>query len=240
MTGDGFDIINLILLIVAVVVLWRLRSVLGRRTGHERPPYDPYSRREQSSPPSDAAGSEKGSDNVVSLPGATPRPDAADRAGAASAFTQDASVAQSLTEITLADRNFDPSGFVQGARAAHEMIVTAFAQGNRADLKPLLTKDVYAGFEGAISEREANNQTVELHYIGLNSADIVGASLEGRRARVTVKFVSEQTTCTKNPDGVVVAGDPVTVRTITDVWTFERDVKSSDPNWELAATGAED
>lgn len=233
--GDGLNLLNLILLIIAIVVFWKLRSVLGRRTGHERPRYDSYSGGENAS---GSANAGDGNDKVVQLP--TARNAEAQQPGPAqmSGVEANSPLAQKLTEISLADRSFDPDGFLQGAKGAHEMIVTAFAAGDRQTLKPLLAKDVYESFEGAITDREHANRTTELHYVGLESADLVDAEMQGRNARVTVKFVSEQTTCTRNEDGVVVQGDPVTVRRVTDVWTFERDTRSRDPNWELVATDA--
>jgi predicted lipid-binding transport protein (Tim44 family) len=233
--SSGYDIINLILLVIAVVVFLKLRSVLGRRTGHERPPYDPYSA-------SDNKGGETDQGNVINLPGArtkAPAPEQpASRPEDMPGVEAGSAIAQQLTEITLADRRFDAGEFLSGAKLAYEMIVTAFAAGDRETLKPLLAPDVYESFEGAITARESRGETVEMTFVGLKSADFAGAALTGNQARITVKFVSELTSCTKNADGVVIEGDPVTVREITDVWTFERDVTDRDPNWQLVATGS--
>lgn len=241
---DGLNLLNIILLAIAVGVFLKLRSVLGRRTGHERPPYDPYS------------GDAGGNDKVVTLP---KRPRAEGDAGAR---TVDAAgdpfasedgrnrwrgiaepgtpLASGLDAIANADRYFDAEGFLSGACSAYEMIVTAFAEGDRETLKPLLSPDVYASFEGAIKEREAKGLTIEQSFIGIEKATLSSAALEGSRARLAVSFRSKLTSCTKNSDGVVIEGDPVTVREVTDLWTFERDVKSRDPNWKLVATGASD
>ncbi|ABS62868.1 import inner membrane translocase subunit Tim44 [Parvibaculum lavamentivorans DS-1] len=243
---DGLNLLNIILLAIAVGVFLKLRSVLGRRTGHERPPYDPYS--ENPAP---------GNDKVVTLPkrGRTDAPasGARDRvidaagdpfANAGARFrwrgvTEEGSpLAGALDAIADADRTFDTESFLSGARMAYEMIVTAFAAGDRATLKPLLSDDVYASFEGAISAREKAGLQIDQSFIGIDKAAITGGSLDGTRARLTVSFRSELTSSTKNSDGVVVEGDPVTVREITDVWTFERDLRNRDPNWKLVATGA--
>ena len=241
---DGLNLLNIILLAIAVGVFLKLRSVLGRRTGHERPPYDPYS------------GDAGGNDKVVTLP---KRPRAEADAGARSVdaagdpFAGEAGrnrwhglaeagspLGAGLDAIAAADRHFDPDGFLSGARSAYEMIVTAYAEGDRATLKPLLSEDVYKSFEGAMNERDAKGLKVEQSFIGIEKASLASASLEASRARLAVSFRSKLTSCTKNADGVVIEGDPVTVREVTDLWTFERDVKSRDPNWKLVATGASD
>jgi predicted lipid-binding transport protein (Tim44 family) len=231
--SSDYSILNLILLVVAVVVFLKLRSVLGRRTGHERPPFDPYSAQDQSA--------ENESGNVINLPGAK-TPDAGAPAGAAPraipGVEPGSEIDQQLTELTLADRRFDGGEFLSGAKLAYEMIVTAFAAGDRSGLQPLLAPEVFESFEGAISAREKRGETIEMSFVGLKSADFAKALVNGNQSLVTVKFVSEQTSSTKNDDGVVIEGDPVTVREITDVWTFERDITSRDPNWHLVATGS--
>jgi predicted lipid-binding transport protein (Tim44 family) len=118
------------------------------------------------------------------------------------------------------------------------MIVTAFAQSDRTTLKNLLAPDVYDGFVSAIAEREARQQTSELTFVGIEDAKLSGAELEGQTARISVRFVAELITCTRDKDGNVVEGDPTEVQTIRDVWTFARDVSSRDPNWKLVATEA--
>jgi len=237
---DGLNLLNIILLAIAVGVFLKLRSVLGRRTGHERPPYDPYS--------------EGGNDKVVTLP-KRPREGAArDRVvdAAGDPFATGSSVpnrwrgiaepasdrAVKLDRVAAADRDFDGEGFLGGARSAYEMIVTAFAKGDRATLRPLLSDEVYKSFDGALAEREKQGLTVDQSFIGIDKATIADASVDGSRVRVTVSFASKLTSCTKNADGVVIEGDPVTIREVTDIWTFERDARSRDPNWQLVATGA--
>ncbi len=236
--SSDFSIINLILLVIAVVVFLKLRSVLGRRTGEERRPFDPYTAHEQSQ--------ENDKDNVINLPGAR-SPDAA-RDTAPDAAPEPAprkirgiepgsEIEQQLTELTLADRRFDGDEFLNGAKLAYEMIVTAFAAGDRTTLQPLLAPEVFESFNGAIDAREGRGDTIEMSFVGLKSANFVKALVNGNQALVTVKFVSEQTSSTKNEEGVVIEGDPVTVREVVDVWTFERDITSRDPNWHLVATG---
>ncbi len=231
--NSDFSIINLILLVVAVVVFLKLRSVLGRRTGDERRPFDPYAAHEQSQ--------DNDKDNVINLPGSrapeAPREAAEPAPRKIHGVKPGSEIEQQLTELTLADRRFDGDEFLGGAKLAYEMIVTAFAAGDRTTLQPLLAAEVFDSFNGAIDAREKRGETVEMSFIGLKSADFVKALVNGNQSLITVKFVSEQTSSTKNQDGVVIEGDPVTVREVVDVWTFERDITSRDPNWHLVATG---
>lgn len=231
------DVITIIFLVLAVVVFLRLRSVLGRRTGHERPPFDPYSSQERENGADPAT---PGDDNVIPLPGqGTPQ---AGTAPATSSATLDkvapegSALNDALRQILSVDRSFDPQGFLQGARGAYEMIVTAFAAGDRKTLKNLLSKDVYEGFVAAISDRESRGETIESTFVGIEKAEIVEAALKGSTAQVTVRFRSELISATRDRDGAIVDGDPNAVSDVTDIWTFARDTTSRDPNWRLVAT----
>lgn len=232
---DVFDIYTIIFLALAVFIFLRLRSVLGQRTGRERPPFDPYAARD-SRPAAN--------DKVVTLPGRGPetaaRPiepqDTADRwKGIAEGGTP---VASGLDAIAAADRSFDAQEFLGGARGAYEMIVTAFATGDRRSLKNLLSREVYDGFEAAIRDRESKGETVENRFVSLDTAEISGAELRGNTAQVTTRFVSQLITVTRDKSGNVIEGNPEKVSEVTDVWTFARDVTSRDPNWKLVATEA--
>jgi predicted lipid-binding transport protein (Tim44 family) len=116
------------------------------------------------------------------------------------------------------------------------MIVGAYAQGDTATLRPLLADDVYENFAAAIRARQQARQTLETTLVGIKSADLVEARMDGRNAIVTVKFVSEQINVTRNAEGAVVEGDPQQIAAVTDVWTFSRNTRSRDPNWLLVAT----
>jgi len=231
---DVFDIYTIIFLALAIFIFIRLRSVLGQRTGRERPPYDPYSR-DARAPANDG--------KVVTLPTrnsseAASRSDEenADRwKGIAPAGSP---VAAGLDAIAASDRSFDAKHFVAGARAAYEMIVTAFAAGDRKTLKGLLSREVYEGFETAIKDREARGETVENKFVALDTADIIAADLRNSTAQVTVRFVSQLISATRDKAGEVIDGSPDKVTEVTDVWTFARDVSARDPNWKLVATEA--
>jgi predicted lipid-binding transport protein (Tim44 family) len=233
---DVFDIYTIIFLALAVFIFLRLRSVLGQRTGRERPPYDPYSAREPVRP---------ASEKVVTLPNRAPEaaaqksaelPPLAERWKDVAA--PGSAVAAGLDAIVAADANFDPKHFLTGARAAYEMIVNAYAQGDRRTLKDLLSREVYDGFNAAIDAREHRGEAVETRFVSIDQADITAAELRQRTAQVTVRFVSQLITVTRDKEGKVVDGNAEKVSEVTDVWTFARDVSARDPNWKLVATEA--
>jgi predicted lipid-binding transport protein (Tim44 family) len=233
---DVFDIYTIIFLALAVFIFLRLRSVLGQRTGRERPPYDPYTSARESAP-RPAPG-----DNVVALPGRVPEPAPkpaepvvpADRwKGVAEAGSP---VALGLDAIARDDAEFDATHFVTGARAAYEMIVTAYAAGDSKQLRGLLGREVFESFDAAIRGREQRNETVETRFVAINSADVIGAEMRAKTAQITVRFVSQLVSVTRDRNGAVIDGAPDKVTDVTDVWTFARDITSRDPNWKLVAT----
>jgi predicted lipid-binding transport protein (Tim44 family) len=231
---DVFDIYTIIFLALAVFIFLRLRSVLGQRTGRERPPYDPYT----SAPPVRPAG-----ENVVALPNRTPEAAAQTPAEPAERWKGVAemgtAIASGLDAIAAAAPDFDAKHFLTGARAAYEMIVNAYAEGDRRTLKNLLSREVYDGFEAAISDREKRGETVESRFVSIDNASITAAELRGRNAQVTVRFQSKLVSVTRDKNGNVIDGNADKVTDVTDVWTFARDVSSRDPNWKLVATEAE-
>jgi predicted lipid-binding transport protein (Tim44 family) len=231
-----FDIYTIIFLALAVVIFLRLRNVLGRRTGNERPPFDPYSRRDQSRP-------EAKDDTVISLPrrdreapASAPEIEGTAIARVQTATAPGTSTAEALKFIASADRSFDPQQFLGGARGAYEMVVTAYAEGDRKVLKQLLSKEVYDGFVSAITQREGRQETIEFKFVGIDKADITAAAMKNGTAQVTVRFQSKLVSATHDKTGAVIDGDPVHVGDVTDIWTFARDVNSRDPNWKLIAT----
>ncbi|MEX0852106.1 MAG: Tim44/TimA family putative adaptor protein [Bauldia sp.] len=233
------DITTIIFLAIAVVIFLRLRNVLGRRTGSERPPFDRYSRRE---PQPGAAG-----ETVINLPRPTTARDARtpDIETAAEERIKviapaGSSLHQALKSVAVADRTFDPDAFSAGARTAYEMIVTAFAEGDRKILKQLLSKEVYDGFVAAIGQRESRGETIEFKFVGIDRAEITGANAKGNTVQITVRFLSKLISATRDKSGKVTDGDPVHVGDVTDIWTFARETASRDPNWKLVATESVD
>lgn len=236
-TSDIFDLTNILLIGVAVLIFFRLRSVLGRKTGEERPRFDPYA-------PGTAQSQDRDS-NVVPLP-RTPvrmpesRPESASKSvdERLSGLPAESPALPPLRDIATADQSFEITGFFKGAKAAYETVVTAYAHGDRETLRGLLSPEVYDSFNSVIAERESREETTEFSFVGILSADITDASLAGQIARVTVQFVSELVTAVRDRMGNVVEGDVKSVRRVTDLWTFERDVRSPNPNWRLVATNS--
>ena len=228
-----FDIYTIIFLALAVFIFLRLRSVLGQRTGRERPPYDPISARDIR--PS-------ANENVVALPGRAPDTKPAEPVEPVDRWKGVAepgsALAVGLDAVAREDKTFDPKGFLAGGRAAYEMIVTAFASGDRRQLRDLLGREVFESFEAAIRERDQRGETVETRFVSIDSAEITGAEVRARTAQITVRFVSQLVSVTRDRTGTVIDGNPDRVTTVTDVWTFARDITSRDPNWKLVATEA--
>lgn len=222
--GDLSQYADIILFaMIAAFLVLRLRSVLGRRTGTDRR-RDMFMRQAEAS-----------RDKVVALGQrrpAIPKPPAPAAAAPADA------VAAGLARIHAADPGFDAGEFLSGARGAFEIVVAAFAAGDKQRLRPLLDDDVYVPFAAAIDERQASGETMESRIVALKHLDIVEAAMAGSNARVTVKIVSDQINVLRAHDGSVVDGDPQSPTEKTDFWSFVRDTRSDDPNWVLVATSS--
>jgi predicted lipid-binding transport protein (Tim44 family) len=223
-----FDII--LFAMVAAFLILRLRSVLGRRTGHEKRP-DSFVRPTDPRP-AERVGDKTGN-NVIPLGARGP----ATQPPLPTTTPADA-VAAGIERLRSVDPGFEPAAFLEGARTAFEMIVAAFAAGDRIRLRPLLSDEVYKPFSDAIDEREAASETLETRILNLKSIDIAEVALAGRIARVTVKFVSDQINVLRAHDGSIVDGHPDEPAEKTDFWTFARDTRSSDPNWVLVTTAS--
>lgn len=245
--------------IVAVFLGWKLYSVLGRRTGHERR-IDPFA---QPTPPEAKKGEapnrpravERDDDAPVQIGSRTPtlrpnlrpvetRPEPVaggmlprDRRQLEAEIAQaPESLRAGLDAIRAADPAFDPIEFVGGAKIAFEMILEAFAAGDAKALQPLLAGDVYASFEAAIQERQRLGHRLKTTLVGITHVEIAGAELKDRQALMTLKFTTEQISVTEDSAGQVIEGDPTHVDVLIDIWTFARDTTSRDPNWQLVAT----
>jgi predicted lipid-binding transport protein (Tim44 family) len=200
---------------VAAFLVLRLRSILGKRQGFERPA-------EAAPPQAVGAGPGRVIDAVAEPTGERVVPEPATVTG------------QALMQMTQIDRSFQPAQFLGGAETAFRMIVGAFAAGDRVTLRNLLADETYRGFEGAITAREAAGETQHTDIHAIPHAAIEAAELRGQTALITVRFVSDQVNLTNGRDGTPVAGaDAVTE--ITDIWTFERELGAADPTWRLVA-----
>ena len=237
---EPFDISTVIFAVLAIFVVWKLRSVLGTRTGTERPPQDPFAARRKAREGNPNAAGETGT--VIRLPGAAEeRP--SDSPGPTAPVdpwlgfaNPDTRAADGLARIKAADPAFSVQGFIEGARAAYEMIVLAYAAGDRNTLVPLLAKDVLDSFSASISDREAQGRKIETTFVSMDKSVIEDAQLKDRSAQITVRFQPKLITVTRDRDGTVVEGSPDQVAEVTDLWTFARDVGARDPNWRLVAT----
>ena len=239
------ELITLISLIVAAVAIFKLRSVLGSRTDEDENRVERMKAREREAQAAPASA------DVITLP-RRPREDtlphteveaAADPGARIKAYAAiDASVTAGLLEVAKYDPALDPDGFLRGAGAAYEMIVSAFASGDRKTLKDLLSRDVYDSFVAAIADRESRGEKVEQQFVGIKRADIVEAETKAGTAYMTVRFVSELITASIGKTGVLISGDPQKITDVTDIWTFSRDVSNpralANLNWRLVATQA--
>lgn len=243
--GNNYDII--LIGLVAIFLILRLRSVLGKRTGNERPPArDPFA--PPAPPPSatprvgDASANQTGNDNVVPLPSNNappPRPSLATSGPGGIRATVLPTAAAGVAAIRTADPGFEPLSFTAGARAAFTTIVEAFAKGDTTGLRPLLDGATYASFESAIRGRIERKEKAETTLIGFEASDISAAGMQDTSAIVTVRFVSEQINVLRNAESQIIDGNPNEVQKVVDLWTFRRDTKSSDPNWLLIKTESE-
>lgn len=230
---EFFDLPTLIVIAIAVFVLFRLRSVLGTRTGTERPPVE---RRKTNAAVSD--------DTVVPMrPRGAGNPELNDELRNRKVEAEieqfakgNPELAEGLKAVAEVDTSFTPKSFLEGAKQAYEMIVTAFATGDRQTLKNLLEKDVFDGFQRAIADREAAGQKVDFTFVGLPKIDFSEAEYDKKNVLVTIRFQAEVVSATRDKDGALVEGNADQVQTIADEWTFARNPKSRDPNWKVITT----
>ena len=241
------DLITLISLIIAAVAIMKLRSVLGNRTEEDDARVERLKTRDKTE---SEASSGNSTGDVITLPRRNRDEPITPEAGEAATSigetriraypASDPATIDGLLAINKSDRSFDPDPFLQGATRAYEMIVSAFASGDRKALKDLLSRDVYDGFTAAIGEREARGDLVEQQFVGIKKAEIVGAEVQNGAASVTVRFLSELITATRDQAGAIIAGDPQKITEVTDIWSFSRDVSSrralDNPNWKLVET----
>ena len=248
MNGE-YNIITLIALIVAVVAILKLRNVLGQRTDEDDQRVERLKTRDRDGQPGQTGGS---TGEVITLPRrdrderdekAVPVSEtaASSRDALIRAYPAiDASVTDGLLAVAKADTAFEPEAFLAGSGRAYEMIVSAFADGDRKALKNLLSRDVYEGFVSAIGEREKLGEKLDQQFVGIKKSDIVDAEVRNGTALVTVRFVSELISARLDKAGAVIEGDPQKIKDVTDIWTFSRDVSSararSNLNWRLEET----
>jgi predicted lipid-binding transport protein (Tim44 family) len=225
------DLPTVIFALVALFVAWKLRSVLGMRQDSERPGglLAPL-RRVPNASNSPVAQPDAAPSAPVSQPAADRWKGVAEPGSA---------VWSGLDAIAGADRSFTPQSFLSGARAAYNMVVHAFAAGDSDALKSLMASEAFANFESAIHARADAGQTMSTTVVSVDDATIASAGLVGQTARISVRFVAKLVSVTRDAQGAVVDGSPNAVADHIDLWTFARDVRSRDPNWQLTATESE-
>lgn len=225
-----FDPLTLILLAAAAIMMWRLKSVLGTKTGFERKPGDdhpwqPNAKRETTK--SDAPQTQP-VDNTILLEPAKPIWE-----GYAKENTP---IAKALERIASLDADFSMTSFMMGVKSAYEMIVEDFAKGNKANLKPLLTPEIFDGFSKDIDRRNQAGEKISMQFVGINKAEVYDVRVDGDIATLTLRFASEMISATFDKSGEVLSGHQSNVRQIEDIWSFERNMTSRNPNWQLSAT----
>lgn len=232
MGGDNAVLIEIIIFaMIAAFLVHRLRSVLGRRTGDERPRPNPFSGRDEA---------DQARDNVVQLPTRNRADNRLERQPSLDETEEPQSLSARIDRIRQADPDFDEKNFLGGSRMAFQMIVDAFARGDLPALRPLLADDVFKNFSSAVAARRNAGETLETRIVAFRDVDLADARLDGSTASLTVRFVTEQTNVTRNRDGAVIDGDADHPVEIVDLWTFARDARSRDPNWALVETRAVD
>lgn len=222
--SESFELI-IILALVAVFILFQLRRTLGKKTG-----FDPSKDQEDSSyqhPPK-----QMGDDNVIPI-----RTDMEEPAPAANLGLSKSSPFYGMIEkINQFDHSFNVRSFFDGAEYAYGLVLNAFWNKDRKTLRSMLSRQVFDQFDGAIGNLEQQNLSNENKLMDIEKIDLVDVNLTGSMAEVTVEFTSHMIMLTKDADDKIINGDADRAIKISDIWTFCRDVKSSDPNWTLVAT----
>jgi len=222
--GDGFQALDIILFaMIAAFLVLRLRSVLGKRTGHER-------RRPSFS--SDNMKSTSKDDKAVEIAPAIQM----DSENTEDTTDSSDPIATGLSAVREVDPTFDTENFISGAKAAFEIVVNGFASGDKGALRGLLNNEVFENFCEAIDEREAAGNSLETVIVGIKEINVLEARVDRSTAFVTVKVLSEQVNVTRENSGTVVDGDENRVAPVIDIWTFARNTRAHDPNWTLVET----
>jgi predicted lipid-binding transport protein (Tim44 family) len=211
--SDGFAFFDIIIFaMLAIYLIFQLRRVLGRKTGMEKPPTNEFTEEKEPN---------LQNENIISLNGKNQ-----DQTASASG----------ITKLRQLDMNFDEKEFISGSRAAFSWIVSAFADGDAVKLEPLLGPKLFKNFEKVIQERAAAGEKLETKIVSIKSAQIDDVLVAGNTATVTVEFISDQIKVVRDSEENIVDGDPDTIESLTDLWTFNRDVTSPNPNWILTRT----
>jgi predicted lipid-binding transport protein (Tim44 family) len=211
--NDGFAFFDIIIFaMLAIYLVFQLRRVLGRKTGMEKPPTNEFTEEKEST---------SQHENIIPLHDGN---------------QEQTVTASGIARLRQLDTNFNEREFISGSRSAFTWIVSAFADGDAMKLEPLLGPKLFKSFDQAIQERVAAGQKLETNIVSIKSAQIDEVSVEGNTASVTVEFVSDQIKVVRDTEENIIDGDPDIIENLTDLWTFNRDVTSPNPNWILTRT----
>lgn len=211
-----------LLAMIAAFLGMRLYSVLGKRTGHEQEPVLP--RTDERAAPAPATVRLNDGEAPAALSGALP---------GGSGLVYEPAAEAGLRQLLAADRNFDAGRFLEGAEAAYRMILEAFWTGDRDTLRDLCDDDSYQGFVEAIEARDARGERLDNRLIRIDSAKITEVELNRREARITVRYQADISAVTRDAENKMIAGSMSDASQADDLWTFRRQLGSSDPNWLL-------
>ena len=223
-SGEVFDPSLIVFAALAIFIVWKLRSVLGVRIDRETPP---QARFEPFQPPARAS-------DGLSPPAKLAREASRDAGQTWEGVADTDSARSGLDAVAAADRRFDGRQFLDGARRAWELVVVAFAHGDRDALLPLLSKESYEGFAAEIARRETAGESLETAIVAMDGAKVVDARSEPGRIEVTVRFDARVLMTRRDRGGEVIEGGRT--MPIVELWTFARDPRAKDPNWKLVAT----
>ncbi len=210
----------LVLAGIAVFLILRLRSVLGTREGFEKPPVPRQPGNQNQGPELEVIESGPDHDIIDNV-------------------ADDSDAAKALAKMKRIDNSFSVNEFLQGARGAYEMILTAFEQGDMADIKPFLSEDVYEAFAEVVESRREQELDIEFTFVGVSELRLMDADFDDmtNEAELTVRFLGEMTSVVRDSAGEIIEGSSSDIKRQRDVWTFARKMGTSDPNWILVATG---
>ena len=211
--GNPFDPMNILLVVFAVVAFIRLRSSLGKRTGNEEPLAG------HQSTPYKKNGKEDGPDSG-----------------------QDTRISSEniLNQLSRSDSGFTQETFISGAKSAYEMIIMAYAAGDLNDVRQFLSKDVYSGFSSAVKLRVKSGQKLFNEIVSFDAVEIKSASIIEDKAEIIVSFETKIISYAVDSKKQTIEGNQDSPQSISDIWVFERSIKSRDPNWLLISTNLDD
>lgn len=215
-------------LVAAGLVFW-LRSVLGTRHGDERERPNPFTQAPVEKPATDVA--KPVPIDQLGITDATPKMDLPRNVS----FGNEAAE-QGVYDIFRIDREFDLVNFTQAAQDAFVIIVEAFAEGDHDTLKNLLEPQVYAAFEGALKQREANGEKISTEIHAVRKVELLTACIDGKTAYITIRFIADETCVVRDSAGLILSGDPDRITEMNDIWTFSHVLKGRDPRWLVHET----